>query len=136
MANLGSFSLVTLFAAGSSRYCSRSAEPTASESSAPEGQRVMSVKTTKKSGGRSGGSRAARVADDDTLPEYDFSSARRNPYASRFPKGIVVVTLDPDVARVFPDAQSVNDALRALARIVVRRPGGRGRKASKARRRG
>jgi hypothetical protein len=29
-----------------------------------------------------------------------------------------VVILDPDVAEVFPDAASVNEALRALAKIV------------------
>ncbi len=54
------------------------------------------------------------------LPEYDFSTARRNLYASRLANGVVTVTLDPDVARVFPDARSVNDALRALAHIAIR----------------
>jgi hypothetical protein len=33
-----------------------------------------------------------------------------------------MVVLDPDVARVFPDASAVNDALRALARIAERKP--------------
>jgi hypothetical protein len=80
----------------------------------------MSVKSTKKVGRKTGSARVSRVAEDDVLPEYDFSSARRNPYASRFANGVVVVTLDPDVARVFPDARSVNDALRAVARIPVR----------------
>jgi hypothetical protein len=28
------------------------------------------------------------------------------------------VLLDPDVAKVFPDAEAVNDALRALAKII------------------
>ena len=67
-------------------------------------------------------SRPAPVTDDDILPEYDFSRARPNPYAARFTTDTVVVVLDPDVAQVFPDARAVNEALRALARIAVRRP--------------
>jgi hypothetical protein len=38
-----------------------------------------------------------------------------------FPKGCNVVVLDPDVAQVFPDSESVNQALRALAGIIVRK---------------
>jgi hypothetical protein len=52
---------------------------------------------------------------DDLRPEYDFSQARRNKYAARYPKGSIVVMLDPDVAAVFPGAREANDALRALA---------------------
>ena len=54
------------------------------------------------------------------LPEYDFSRARPNKYASRYVKGALVVTLDPDVAAVFPGADEVNEALRALAVVVKR----------------
>jgi hypothetical protein len=35
---------------------------------------------------------------DEILPEYDFSRASRNEYASRYAAGSVVVVLDPDVA--------------------------------------
>lgn len=52
------------------------------------------------------------------LPEYDFSRARPNKYASRYAKGALVVTLDPDVAAVFRGADEVNEALRALAVVV------------------
>lgn len=63
-----------------------------------------------------------READDDEiLPEYDFSKARRNPYAARFSKGTSLVLLDPDVAKDFPDSASVNEALRALSAIIRRR---------------
>jgi hypothetical protein len=47
--------------------------------------------------------------------EYDFSQGLRGKYASRNTKGSVVVVLDPDVARMYPDAESVNHALRTLA---------------------
>lgn len=63
---------------------------------------------------------------DDVLPEYDFSRARPNKYASRYAKGSIVVTLDPDVAAIFPGTRQANDALRALAGVIrthrTRRP--------------
>lgn len=66
---------------------------------------------------------ANRVAEDEILPEYDFSRARRNPYAARIARDSVMVVLDPDVAERFPNANAVNEALRALARIAERTPG-------------
>lgn len=59
-----------------------------------------------------------RVDVDDILPEYDFSRARPNKYASRYAPGSIVVVLEPDVAAVFPSAGQANDALRALAGII------------------
>jgi hypothetical protein len=61
-----------------------------------------------------------QVGVDEVLPEYDFSRARPNKYASRYAKGSIVVTLDPDVAAVFPGAREANDALRALAGVIRR----------------
>ena len=55
---------------------------------------------------------------DEILPEYDFSRARPNKYARRYQKGALVVTLDPEVAKVFPSAKHVNETLRLLARII------------------
>jgi hypothetical protein len=43
-----------------------------------------------------------RSGKDGLRPEYDFSRARPNKYAARYAKGSIVVTLDPDVAAVFP----------------------------------
>jgi hypothetical protein len=66
----------------------------------------------------------ARATADEILPEYDFSNAHPNPYAERFGAAVTVVVLDADVAETFPDAQSVNEALRALAKIakIAKRP--------------
>jgi hypothetical protein len=50
--------------------------------------------------------------------EYDFSDGVRGKYASRFAEGSNVVVLDPDVTDIFSDAESVNDALRAMANII------------------
>ena len=54
----------------------------------------------------------------DMLPEYDFSHGERGKYAKRMAGGSNVVLLAPDVAEFFPDAQSVNAALRALVAIA------------------
>ncbi len=70
---------------------------------------------------------STRVAPDEILPEYDFSRARPNPYASRYAKGGIVVTLDPDVAAVFPTPGKANEALRALAGIIRNHRRGRAR---------
>jgi hypothetical protein len=69
-----------------------------------------------------------QVEIDDALPEYDFSRARPNKYASRYAKGSIVVTLDPDVAAVFPGAREANEALRTLAGLIRNH---RARRASK-----
>jgi hypothetical protein len=58
------------------------------------------------------------VNDDDMREEYDFSKAVRGKYADRFPKDVVMVTLAPDVAAAFPDANSVNEALRVLIKAA------------------
>ena len=54
-------------------------------------------------------------------PEYDFRTGIRGKYADRFSDGTNLILLEPDVAREFPDAKSVNEALRALIRIARRK---------------
>ena len=56
--------------------------------------------------------------DPDMLDEYDFSKGVRGKYAQRYAAGTNVVVLAPDVAAVFPDSESVNEALRALVKIA------------------
>jgi hypothetical protein len=70
---------------------------------------------------RSTTKQAALASADEILPEYDFSRAQPNRYASRYAAGSVVVVLDPDVAAVFRDAEEVNEALRALAGLIQKR---------------
>jgi len=57
--------------------------------------------------------------EDELRPEYDLRSLRvrkvgpeRNSFGGR------TVRLEPDVAEVFPDSESVNEALRFLIRIT------------------
>jgi hypothetical protein len=62
--------------------------------------------------------KATRRSDPDMLDEYDFSKSKPNPYAARYAAGTNVVVLAPDVAAVFPNADAVNEALRALMKIA------------------
>ncbi len=54
------------------------------------------------------------------LAEYDFSSAQRGKYATRYKAGTNVVVLDPDVSGIFQTSESVNEALRELGKIIRR----------------
>jgi hypothetical protein len=51
---------------------------------------------------------------------YNFRGGVRGRYAARYAESTNVVLLDPDVAKLFPDSKSVNDALRALVAIIKR----------------
>jgi hypothetical protein len=58
--------------------------------------------------------------EDDLRPEYDLSKLKggvRGKYAQRYKEGTNLVLLEPDVAEVFPDDESVNRALRLLMEI-------------------
>jgi hypothetical protein len=63
-------------------------------------------------------SKQAAPKGDAMRPEYDFSSGIRGKYANRFRPDTVMVTLAPDVAEAFPDAKSVNEALRILMKAA------------------
>lgn len=54
----------------------------------------------------------------EMLGEYDFSKGIRGKYAKRYAAGSNVIILLPDVAEVFPDSESVNEALRVLIKIA------------------
>jgi len=66
-----------------------------------------------------------RIEADEILPEYDFSQASRNKYASQYKAGSAVVVLDPDVAAALPSSSEANEALRALAGIIQKHRGRR-----------
>ena len=52
------------------------------------------------------------------LDEYDFSKGVRVKYMDRFKAGSNIVILSPDVAEVFSDSESVNEALRTLIKVT------------------
>ena len=56
-------------------------------------------------------------------PEYDFSKMKivgRGIYAKRYRSGTNLVLLEPDVRTAFPDDESVNEALRVIAKVAKR----------------
>lgn len=55
---------------------------------------------------------------DEMRPYYDFSGGVRGKYAAAYAKGTNVVVIEPELAKIFPDSEAVNDALRALVRAA------------------
>ena len=60
----------------------------------------------------------SNMGADDMKQEYDFSKGVRGKYFKRYQAGSNVVILDPEIAAVFKDSESVNDALRTLMRAA------------------
>ena len=56
--------------------------------------------------------------DEEMRPEYDLSGGVRGKYYQQYKQGTNIVVLDPDVAQVFRDSASVNQALRLLMTIA------------------
>lgn len=50
--------------------------------------------------------------DDEIRDEYDFTGGVRGKYAAAYREGTNIVLLDADVAKVFRDSATVNQALR------------------------
>jgi len=55
---------------------------------------------------------------DEMLEEYDFSNGVRGKYAKAYKEGVNIVKLDRDISKYFPDAKSVNEALRTLINLM------------------
>jgi hypothetical protein len=62
-----------------------------------------------------------RLDEDELRSEYDpalIRSGVRGKYAAQYKAGTNLVLLAPDVAKAFPDTESVNEALRMLMRLA------------------
>ncbi len=59
-----------------------------------------------------------RIDEDEMRPEYDLRGSVRGKYYKQYMEGTNVVLLDPDVAAVFRDSESVNQALRVLMKAA------------------
>lgn len=63
---------------------------------------------------------------DEMRSEYDLSKLEgrvRGKHHEAVQAGTNLVLLEPDVAEAFPDASSVNEALRMLAKVASRQAG-------------
>jgi len=59
--------------------------------------------------------------DDELKSEYDLSKLQggvKGKYSERYHQRTNLVLLEPDVAQAFPDAKSVNEALRLLLQLA------------------
>jgi len=57
---------------------------------------------------------------DEMRPEYDFSGGVRGKHHRAYQQGTNVVLLEPDVAEIFKDSESVNHALRMLMDVAAK----------------
>ena len=62
---------------------------------------------------------------EDMRPEYDVRGGVRGRFYAEYHAGSNLVLLAPDVAEVFPDSDSVNEALRVLIHAARGQLGGR-----------
>lgn len=61
--------------------------------------------------------------EDDMRAEYKLSQLKgkvRGKYVERYRSGTNLILLESDVQAAFPDAESVNDALRMLMKVARR----------------
>jgi len=56
--------------------------------------------------------------ESEMQPEYDFSNGVRGKHYRAFQEGSNVVFLEPDIAKIFKDSESVNHALRMLMELA------------------
>ena len=56
--------------------------------------------------------------DTQMRTEYDIRGGVRSKYYERYRQGTNVVVLEPDIAAVFPDSASVNQALCLLIQVA------------------
>jgi hypothetical protein len=59
--------------------------------------------------------------NDELRSEYDLAQLKggvKGKYTERYRRGTNLVLLEPDVAQAFPNAQSVNEALRLLIKLA------------------
>ena len=67
-----------------------------------------------------------RVKPEEMRKEYkrkDLGKGIRGKYFDEYKKGTNLILLSPDVAEVFPDDASVNEALRSLMKIALQSTG-------------
>ena len=65
--------------------------------------------------------KAKSKLNDWMRPSYkrsDFKKIERGKYAARLRKSTNIIVLDPEVAKVFPNNEAVNNALRGLIDVA------------------
>jgi hypothetical protein len=79
----------------------------------------MSTETaSKKKKKKTRRTKSVERTSDGMRKEYDMSGAVRGKFAKVFARDVLLVKLAPDVAEHFPDAKTVNNALRAIIKVI------------------
>ena|ERR1019366_765252 len=75
---------------------------------------------------------SAKKTSNGTRSEYrfDYSASKPNRFATDIKEGSVAVVLDPDVASVFNNSESVNQLLRAVVAALIVAPRTRKKRAA------
>ena len=61
----------------------------------------------------------SKITDKEEMrPEYDFSGGLRGKHYQAYQQGVNVVFLEPEIAEVFKNSESVNHALRMLIELA------------------
>ena len=66
--------------------------------------------------------KASTPKADQDIPEYtreQLGVGVRGKYAARFAKATNIVKIDPELSKVFPNSEAVNDALRGLLAVAT-----------------
>jgi hypothetical protein len=80
-----------------------------------------------------------KAKSDELRPEYrreDLGPGVRGKYLEAYRAGTNLVLLNPDISKVFPTEQAVNDALRSLIEVAQRSVGQTKRSSRRAKARG
>jgi hypothetical protein len=67
---------------------------------------------------------------DEMREDYDLSSMQSNPYAEKMKSGSNLVLIEPEIFKVFPSSEAVNEALRVLIKAAKEAESSSMRKAS------
>jgi hypothetical protein len=59
-----------------------------------------------------------KIDEDEMLDEYDLTGGVRGKYVDRLMNRKNVITIEPDVAEVFTDSESVYQPLRGLLPVI------------------
>ena len=81
---------------------------------------------------------SAKKNNDDLRSEYDLSQLKggvRGKYYREATAGTNLVLIDPELANVFPDSESVNRALRLLADTAESAASGKGHRSNASKKR-
>lgn len=60
----------------------------------------------------------SKIKENDMQREYDFSKGVRGKHYRSYQEGTNVIFLEPDIAKVFKNSESVNHALRMLVELA------------------